>query len=80
MPRHNAKNTGDTADTLLNASLEYIAGLACDPTEVGDLVKAAREHASIGQTDIALAWYRKAEDLMPRLQAVIVREREDLKG
>jgi hypothetical protein len=72
MSKHNSK------DTALNASLEYIAALVCDPTEVGDLVKAAREHTSIGQLDIALAWYQKAEHLLPHLQSAIVREQEEL--
>ena len=81
MLKDNDKNTGDTRDMIdtrdtanktQNASLDYIAALACDPTEVGDLVKAAREHATIGQIDIALAWYQKAEHLLPHLQSAIV--------
>ena len=72
------ENMGDTADKTQNAFLEYIAGLVCDPTEAGDLVKAAREHAAIGQIDIALAWYQKAERLLPHLQSSIVSAREEL--
>jgi hypothetical protein len=72
MSKHNSK------DTTLNASLDYITALVCDPTEVGDLVKAAREHATIGQIDIALAWYQKAEHLLPHLQSAIFREWEGI--
>ena len=81
MPKHNGKNmadTKDTADTIQNASLDYIAALVCDPTEVGDLVQVAREHVSIDQIDIALAWYQKAEHLLPHMQSAIFREREKL--
>ena len=81
MPQHNGKNmadTKDTADTIQNASLDYIAALVCDPTEVGDLVQVAREHVSIDQIDIALAWYQKAERLLPHLQSSSVSAREEL--
>ena len=78
MSKHSAENMADTRDTTWNASLEYIEVLVCDPTEVGDLVKAAREQVSINQIDIALAWYQKAENLLPHVQSAIAREQGEI--